>query len=314
MIDIFLAAIAIICAIWGFKSKSKKITPYVLSLLSGIILAYLFYQPFSRLLYGITDLDYISARVISFALLSMVGSIIFYGLILLFHKYKEKEANKLFNYFSRVNFISLPLLVIVIGLILLIALSSIRINALRTDELAYYINQSQAIRPIKKLINTIGLDPKSINIGFLSYKEDSELITPIEFNSAFIYYDGGKEAALYKLVNRVRIENGRQPLNYNDRLADVARGHSTDMLKRRYFSHISIDGISPFDRIRAAGINYNLAGENLAISNSVESAMSALMKSEKHKANILSSQFNEIGIGIAQNESGALAITQIFRK
>ena len=266
------------------------------------------------MLYGITDLDYISARVISFALLTMIGAIIFYGLILLFHKYNEKEANKLFVYFSRINFISLPLLVIIIGLVVLVTLSSVQIGTARNDELTYRVNQSQIIRPIKKLIKTIGLEPSSINVGFLSYKEDSEIVTPIEFSSAFIYYDGSREVALYKLVNTVRMENGRQPLVYNERLADVAREHSTDMLKRRYFSHISIDGTTPFDRIKAAGINYNLAGENLAISNSVESAMSALIKSEKHKANILNSQFNEIGIGIAQNEAGALSITQLFKK
>jgi len=313
MIDILLVVITLICVFWGFKSKSNKITPYVLSLLTGTILAFVFYQPFSKLLYSITELDYISARVISFALLAMIGAIILYGLILLLHKYNYKKASKLFDYFNKMNFISLPILIMIIGLIILIALSSIQINMPKNDVLSYSVNQSRIVRPIKKLINTIGLDPNSISTGLLSYKEESEVITPIEFSSEFIYYDSSREASLFKLVNAARIENGRQPLAYNVELANVAREHSTDMLKRRYFSHISIDGISPFDRIKAAGINYNLAGENLAISNSVENAMTALMKSEKHKANILNPQFSKIGIGIAQNEDGALAITQIFK-
>ena len=70
------------------------------------------------------------------------------------------------------------------------------------------------------------------------------------------------------------------------------------MLARGYFSHYTPEGLSPFDRMNQAHISFTYAGENLAFSANVQLAMQGLMNSPGHKANILSSHYHKIGIGV----------------
>src|SRR3990167_1025030 len=52
-------------------------------------------------------------------------------------------------------------------------------------------------------------------------------------------------------VNEERVENGLQPLVWNDSIASVAKRHSNDMATRDYLSHYSPEGASSANR----GIN-----------------------------------------------------------
>ena len=47
----------------------------------------------------------------------------------------------------------------------------------------------------------------------------------------------------------------------------IAREHALDMAQHRYFAHYSLDGRSPFDRMRAHHYRFGYAGENLALDN-----------------------------------------------
>lgn len=55
-----------------------------------------------------------------------------------------------------------------------------------------------------------------------------------------------------------------------------------------------------------------MVGENLAFAPNLELAHQGLMNSPGHRANILSSDYYKIGIGIAQSEDYGLMITQVF--
>jgi uncharacterized protein YkwD len=59
------------------------------------------------------------------------------------------------------------------------------------------------------------------------------------------------------------------------------------MKTKGYFSHTSPTYGSPFDMIRAAGVQYRYAGENIARNISVDAAMPAFMSSDGHRKNIL---------------------------
>lgn len=67
---------------------------------------------------------------------------------------------------------------------------------------------------------------------------------------------------------------------------------------RGYFSHYTPEGLSPFDRMNAAGMSFSFAGENLALAPNVAMAMQGLMNSAGHRANILSPNFGKVGIGV----------------
>lgn len=77
-----------------------------------------------------------------------------------------------------------------------------------------------------------------------------------------------------------------------------AHAKSADMAKNNYFSHTSPTYGSPFDQMKAAGISYRSAGENIAQGQQTpEQVVQAWMNSEGHRANILNSSFTHIGVG-----------------
>src|ERR1700757_3167699 len=55
-----------------------------------------------------------------------------------------------------------------------------------------------------------------------------------------------------------------QPLAFNSELVQAARAHSQDMNDRAYFSHTSLDGAGPGQRISQAGFSWTGWGESLA--------------------------------------------------
>ncbi len=121
------------------------------------------------------------------------------------------------------------------------------------------------------------------------------------------------EKQVVVLVNQERAKQGLAPLKDNWELSRVARYKSADMANNNYFSHTSPTYGSPFDMIKNFGINYRAAGENIAYGQqTAASVMSSWMNSPGHKANILSNNFTEIGVGVAKNKSGTIYWTQQF--
>ena len=117
---------------------------------------------------------------------------------------------------------------------------------------------------------------------------------------------------MIKLVNFERTSRGFNALTYDPKLMEVGRKHSADMFKRGYFSHYSPEGKSVADRAEKGGINYLVIGENLAYAPNLDLAHNGLMNSPGHRANILSADFNKIGIGILDGGVYGLMITQVF--
>ena len=111
------------------------------------------------------------------------------------------------------------------------------------------------------------------------------------------------ERDLVALTNVDRASNGLSALVENERLIELARERSDDMQVRNYFGHeIPPDGTLVFALMDARSIAYRAAGENLAANNAGESAtvqraQSDFMNSPSHRANILESRFDEIGVG-----------------
>lgn len=121
------------------------------------------------------------------------------------------------------------------------------------------------------------------------------------------------EYQVVKLCNIQRSNNGLAPLTLNWELARVARYKSQDMIDKNYFSHYSPTYGSPFDMMKAFGLTFYTAGENIAMGQPTPQAvMQAWMNSTGHRANILNPQFKEIGVGAAKTSSGVWYWTQEF--
>ena len=121
------------------------------------------------------------------------------------------------------------------------------------------------------------------------------------------------ENEVVRLVNVQRSRNGLAPLLVNSNLSRIARLKAQDMINKRYFSHYSPTYGSPFEMMQAFGIRFYSAGENIAMGQTTASTvMNSWMNSTGHKANILSVNFKEIGVGSARDSSGRLFWTQMF--
>lgn len=101
-------------------------------------------------------------------------------------------------------------------------------------------------------------------------------------------------------TNRHREQNGEAALRMNEKLNLAAKAKLDDMFRQQYFEHESPDGKNPADVIGAAGYDYLVVGENLALGNYKDDAVlvEAWMNSPGHRANILDGKFNEIGVAV----------------
>ena len=120
------------------------------------------------------------------------------------------------------------------------------------------------------------------------------------------------EAEAIRLTNAQRSRYGLPALKSNWELSRVARYKSADMRDNRYFSHTSPVYGGPFQMISAFGIWYSAAGENIAAGRSCLGGGPGLMNSPGHRANILSNNYTQIGIGLATDSTGTNYWTQMF--
>lgn len=101
-----------------------------------------------------------------------------------------------------------------------------------------------------------------------------------------------------QLVNAERAKNGLPPMKHRADLQNVAQKKAMDMINSNYFSHTSPNYGSPFDMMKTFGISYQSAGENIAKGQTTpQQVMNSWMNSSGHRANILSRDFNAIGVG-----------------
>ena len=106
------------------------------------------------------------------------------------------------------------------------------------------------------------------------------------------------ESEVIRLVNEIRQQNGLRPLAANWELSRVARYKSQDMLNNRYFSHNSPTYGTPFQMMKAFGLSFRTAGENIARGHATPQAVvNGWMNSSGHRANILNAGYTQIGVG-----------------
>jgi uncharacterized protein YkwD len=154
---------------------------------------------------------------------------------------------------------------------------------------------------IRQTINSLTVQPNSDEKINLTFKTNNATPKP------------NYEAEMLQLINEERHKHGLKPLQADPEMLQVARAHSQDMFAKGYFAHDDPEGKDPFDRMKAANIRFQTAGENLALAQTVEIAHVNLMNSPGHRANILNPSFGRVGIGILDGGFYGLMISQEFR-
>ena len=149
-------------------------------------------------------------------------------------------------------------------------------------------------------------------LTFYTLEPEVSTSVPLDFTIPTAQIDSQAEETMLTLLNQERKKQGLSPLVKDTKLQELARSHSLDMLARGYFSHNTPEGKTPFDRMNDAGVTYQYAGENLALSVNVYTAMQGLMQSPGHRANILSPNYKKIGIGVANANGYGEMFSQEF--
>lgn len=149
-------------------------------------------------------------------------------------------------------------------------------------------------------------------------EDDSESRPPATFNpqsvsekpttlSPVIRYTEKTNAELassevLKWTNEYRIENGLKTLSRNSFLDSAAIIKMRDMFEKGYFEHVSPSGEDISGLARSVNYEYLAIGENLALGNfkDEKDLVDAWMASPGHRANILKTNFEEIGIALGK--------------
>lgn len=126
------------------------------------------------------------------------------------------------------------------------------------------------------------------------------------------------EAYAFALLNRDRAMLGLLPLILDPKLSAIGRAHSEEMRDRGFFGHLSATTGLASDRIVAAGYRASGHGENLAFNDSIAEAESSLLESVGHRKNIIATNMDHVGIGLAQGQGPdaqtSWHLTQVFAR
>ena len=126
-----------------------------------------------------------------------------------------------------------------------------------------------------------------------------------------------RESEVFDMVNQERAKAKLGILVWDDRLGSIAREYSRQMAREGFFDHYDPEGKDVMDRAdKARFTDWLKIGENLyAGSGNPDFARKAVvgwMNSPTHRVNILDTEFNSSGIGIATARDGSIYITQVF--
>jgi len=120
--------------------------------------------------------------------------------------------------------------------------------------------------------------------------------------------------------NQARAQLNKKPLTSNAKLMTAAQMKAEDMAKGHFFAHTAPDGTVAWDYFKKVGYSYEVAGENLAITNeSSDAIIQGWLNSPTHRDNLLNSQYADMGIGMAsfgdyQGHKGTYVVVAFYGK
>jgi len=315
-IDILLVILVLLSVLNGYRRGFihgvLDLAGWVLTLLAGLR----YYEPVAQWLGPRIDLwsevwDRPIAFVLIAAIVGVIVQVIGYGLLKrLPEDIHERRVNQALGVLP--GFVNGLIIVAIISALLLAiplneGLSERTRDSALVNRLAVYAEQLEGqLRPVFA-------DAIARTLNLLTIRPDSNERVNLPFKVEHPRPRPDLEKQMLDLVNKERLANGLNPLAPDPELTEVARQHSTDMFARGYFAHDTPEGLSPFDRMRAAKVSFTTAGENLALAPTLPIAHTGLMNSPGHRANILRREFGRVGIGVMDGGMRGLMVSQEFR-
>lgn len=149
--------------------------------------------------------------------------------------------------------------------------------------------QTRYVCPDGSIVNDPSVCPKPV----------IEETKPMEINSTQL------EKSIFDFVNYERIGKNMIPLLYSNKLAQIARDHSRDMILRDYCGHDTPEGETSKDRVKNGQVFFLMSGENIHCiwnikndTNLAETIVHDWMNSPGHRAAILTKEYSKAGVGV----------------
>jgi uncharacterized protein YkwD len=172
---------------------------------------------------------------------------------------------------------------------------------------------------IKTTIYAVALGTLVISSGAIATPVTNPTLTPISSHlsnstvkiAASTIDTAAVEQSIFTQINTYRVSQGLAALTRNSAIDNQARIHSQNMANGKVpFGHTGFP-----ERVRAIGIPYTGAGENVAYNwgyaDPATIAVQGWLKSPGHLANIRGN-YNKTGTGVAMSKTGQVYLTQIF--
>jgi uncharacterized protein YkwD len=146
-------------------------------------------------------------------------------------------------------------------------------------------------------------------VGAVTVSASGGALTPAAIRSL--------EQEAFQLINARRDNAGMEPLQWSDKVAAVARLHSSNMAELNFFSHQGLDGLMVSQRAERLNMGrWSAIGENIAFMKGYENPQQRVvekwMDSPGHKRNLLNPDWTEAAIGLSVTPDGKYYFTQVF--
>ncbi|MBT2678444.1 CAP domain-containing protein [Bacillus sp. ISL-35] len=124
---------------------------------------------------------------------------------------------------------------------------------------------------------------------------------PVLSDGDWVRIEAGLEKQILDITNAIRSRHELQLLEWDEKTAEVAYAHSKDMAIEDYFSHESEKYGDLSERLKAADILYEVAGENIAANyTDAPAVVEGWLNSEAHREALLNEDFSHLGVGVYQ--------------
>jgi uncharacterized protein YkwD len=121
------------------------------------------------------------------------------------------------------------------------------------------------------------------------------------------------ERQLFVSVNRARQAQGLPALKWDDALAMAARRHAGIMAQRGTAEHVFPSESTLPSRATKAGAHFASLSENVIMGSDIGLIEAEFLKSPNHRANILDTDMDSIGVGVILR-AGQLFAVEDFSK
>lgn len=125
--------------------------------------------------------------------------------------------------------------------------------------------------------------------------------------------DSAGEQQLFASVNESRRAQGLPGLKWNETLATAARRHAGLMAQHGSAEHGYAGEPTLASRVTKAGGHFVWLAENVIQGTSAEGIQEGFLKSTNHRANMLDSDMDSIGVGVVER-GGQLFAVEDFSK